>query len=479
MASRKNLSRRSSDSSILSKKRKIENETLEDRISELPDGFLLQMLSHLPTKDAVASSLLSKSWRNLWTPIHSFNFSNANYTEVRNFKSFVDNALIHSTSSKIKKFVLDFHTILWQPELWKSDSKISQWINFAVGKEVQDVAIYAQPYSSRFSYELPLSMYTCSSLITLTLTNWVFDKRLNIAWNSLTSLTLHSTSLDDEDIVKLLSSCPALEAMELSFCEKFHSLKITSNLKRQTLSNHLLPDVQGNEVLEINAPHLKHLDISGDLGKLNVGYLTFSDICITVGKREAGIDEDDCPYYHQVIRNLVLDYLDKLSNVTELIIGSWFAKVVFMLQLESVILPKLRCKCLTLKLGVSKYNMYGIASLLQNLPRLESLNIHIKPKTYNDSPCELVQRYLDEVNDINFWRWIPNHLFPNLKNVKIVGCVGKCMRMWSTMGFCKLFKLLKFLLKNVEALQKLVIVAERRECDFCLERCVPAFIEIS
>lgn len=49
-----------------------------------------------------------------------------------------------------------------------------------------------------------------------------------------------------------------------------------------------------------------------------------------------------------------------------------------MLRLESVILPKLRCKCLTLKLGVSKSNMYGIASLLQNLPRLESLNIHIK-----------------------------------------------------------------------------------------------------
>ncbi|WMV26454.1 hypothetical protein MTR67_019839 [Solanum verrucosum] len=213
--------------------------------------------------------------------------------------------------------------------------------------------------------------------------------------------------------------------MELSFCEKFRSLKITSsNLKRLTLSNHLLPDIRGNEVLEINAPHLKHLDISGYLGKLKcrqvnvsslvIASLTFSDICITVGKREADIDEDECPYYHQVIRNLVLDYLEKLSNVTELIIGSWFAK-------------------------------------------------------YNDSPCELVQSYLDEVNDINFWRWILNPLFPNLKNVKIVGCVGKCMRMWSTMGFCKL---LKFQLKNAEALQKLVIVAERRECDFCLESCV-------
>ncbi|XP_015073035.1 F-box protein At5g03100-like [Solanum pennellii] len=482
MASRKNLSRGSSDSLILSKKRKIENETLEDCISGLPDGFLIQMLSLLPTKDAVASSLLSKRWRNLWTPIHSFYFSNANYIDVRKFKSFVDNALIHSTSTEIKKFVLDLRTILWQPELWRSGSKISQWIDFAVGKEVQDVAIYAQPYSSHFSYELPLSMYTCSSLITLTLTNWVFHKRLNIAWNSLKSLTLHSTSLDDDDIVKLLSSCPALEAMELSSCEKLRSLKITSNLKRLTLSNHLLPDVQGNEVLEIDAPHLKHLDISGDLGELKcrlvnvsslvVASLTFSDMCITVGKRESEIDEDECPSYHQVTRNLVLDYLEKLSNVTELIIGSWFAEVVFMLRLESVILPRLRCKCLTLKLGVSKSNMYGIASLLQKLPRLESLNVHIKSEIYNDSSCEHVQSYLDKVNDINFWRWIQNPLFPNLKNVKIVGCVGECIRMWSTMGFCKLFKFLKFLLKNAKALQKLVIVAERRTCIFCSESCV-------
>ena len=43
-----------------------ERETmLEDRISELPDGIILHILSYLPTLIAVQMSLLSKRWRHM------------------------------------------------------------------------------------------------------------------------------------------------------------------------------------------------------------------------------------------------------------------------------------------------------------------------------------------------------------------------------------------------------------------------------
>ncbi|XP_060198825.1 F-box protein At5g03100-like [Lycium barbarum] len=455
-----------------------EEETLDDRISHLPDALLVQILSLLPTRDAVKSCVVSKRWRYLWTSIYNFLFIDGNYNNVENFISFVDHVLTHSTCSKIKKFQVDFHH-----RDWEFDSKISQWLGFAVEKKVEDVVLHSCLFAYNLSYELPLSMYTCSSLITLNLSCWVFDKALTIAWNSLKSLKLDSTELEDDYIVKLLSSCPALETMELSFCEGCRRLEITSsNLKRLTLKNRLYFSFGGDESLEIFAPHIQHLDISGDLGELKcrlvdvsslvIASLTFSMRCITDYLEEDDIEEDSCYDYHQDIRNLILDYLEKLSYATELIIGGWFAQAVFMMKLEGVMLPELRCKCLTLKLHVSEHNLYGIASLLHTSPLLESLNIHIESQFNDSSSCQLELSYLAEVDYINWPSWIPNTVFPNLKNVKIVGCLRECLKDWSESGFCKLFELSKFLLKNAVALQKLVIVAKRRKCCDCSESCV-------
>lgn len=46
-----------------------------------------------------------------------------------------------------------------------------------------------------------------------------------------------------------------------------------------------------------------------------------------------------------------------------------------MLQLDGVHIPELKCKCLTLKFYISEYNLYGVATLLQTSPHVETLNI--------------------------------------------------------------------------------------------------------
>nr|XP_016515843.1 PREDICTED: uncharacterized protein LOC107832501 isoform X3 [Nicotiana tabacum] len=282
MASR---NKKNGDSSIsnLGSKNGVE-ETL-DHISQLPDAILVQILSRLPTEDAVASCVLSKS---------------------------------------------------------------------------------------------------SSSLIALELTRWVFDKRWVIVWNSLKSLNLHLIGLDDDNIVNLLSGY--------------------LNLRDDGIM----------ESLEIIAPHLQHLEISGDLGhfmcrRVNVSSLvtaslTFEITCIAMF-------EDTCGDYHQVSRNLVMDYLEKLSHVTQLRIGSWLAEVVFMLQLDGLPLPELRCKCLTLEMNVS--------------PLLETLNIHLGVELINYH-CGFELSYFDKGVNINLQNWISNIVFPSLKNVKIVGCGEEC-----------------------------------------------------
>ncbi|XP_070029551.1 putative F-box/LRR-repeat protein At5g02700 [Nicotiana sylvestris] len=117
--------------------------------------------------------------------------------------------------------------------------------------------------------ENPADMFTKWSAFITNTVNIIFTEfipnRLVIAWNSLKSLKLDTIELDDDDIVNLLSGCPALE-VKLLF-GGFRRVEITSpNLKRLTLAGHMKPHYHGNEEsLEIIAPHIQHLEISGDL----------------------------------------------------------------------------------------------------------------------------------------------------------------------------------------------------------------------
>jgi len=48
---------------------------MADLISSIPDDILLYILSSLPTKQVVATSVLSKRWNPLWRSVPSFDFS--------------------------------------------------------------------------------------------------------------------------------------------------------------------------------------------------------------------------------------------------------------------------------------------------------------------------------------------------------------------------------------------------------------------
>lgn len=50
---------------------------LEDRISKLPDAVLCHILSFMPTKYAVLTSVLSKRWQYLWTCVNTLDLDNS------------------------------------------------------------------------------------------------------------------------------------------------------------------------------------------------------------------------------------------------------------------------------------------------------------------------------------------------------------------------------------------------------------------
>ncbi|KAI8541796.1 hypothetical protein RHMOL_Rhmol08G0089800 [Rhododendron molle] len=98
------------------KGQKLSEQPYEDRISNLPNSLIAQILSCLPTKYAVATSVLSTRCKQLWTSITSLDFDDmllscpqnqsTDPSMQRSFMSFMRRVLLHHVSC-VQRFVDD------------------------------------------------------------------------------------------------------------------------------------------------------------------------------------------------------------------------------------------------------------------------------------------------------------------------------------------------------------------------------------
>ncbi|XP_057444870.1 F-box/FBD/LRR-repeat protein At3g14710-like [Lotus japonicus] len=150
-----------------SRKRRKSNKG-QDMISNLPDFIIGRILSLLPTKDAVRTSVLSKNWTYKWTFITDLHFEDkGRYSNriVRRslFLSFVHRVLLYLNSSSIQSFSLTISE-KYEP------CHVDHWISAVVSRRVKKLCIYSkkeQAFSSHslMKYksleELVLNVYHC------------------------------------------------------------------------------------------------------------------------------------------------------------------------------------------------------------------------------------------------------------------------------------------------------------------------------
>ncbi|KAI3768951.1 hypothetical protein L6452_00047 [Arctium lappa] len=244
----------------------IEHTHMIDVISNLPDCILHHILSFMPTKEVVKTSILSTRWKNLWASVPNIDFDDAllyasevdgrHPPEVTSFVNFVERVLRLRDASNIEKFRLSCRVCF-------NASQIHSWIYDAIMHNVQelDLCLLAEDPSV-----IPRSMFDSKSLVSLKIEmNCVVELPSRISFPRLKILHLSLVTLSNDDSTeKLFSGCPVLEELVLLDCEWM-------NLKNIAISSSTLKSLSIDDL-----PYFGPLDDpSGCKIKIDAANLTF------------------------------------------------------------------------------------------------------------------------------------------------------------------------------------------------------------
>ncbi|XP_077238126.1 putative F-box protein At1g49610 [Tasmannia lanceolata] len=466
-----------------------------DQISELPDPILSNILSFLPTKDAVRTSILSTRWKDLWTYIHNFDFSFSLYKRQENhewddsgnegFVEFVDRSIRHHRGSKIEKFFLSFG-------FQKKFFNVNRWIFLVLTKHVELLHLdflgvpcspnlpdrsclydnvfrvpdrsvlynmFGVPYSAdppdRFQLCTLLfdSFYHLESLKVLKLYHCVVPSKSFKGFQSLKTLYLSYVKLNDS-LQEIISGCPLLEDLDMTHCDDIRRFKISSpNLQLKRLKLHKCSVF---DIIEIDAPNLILFDVSDSVwGTAKFSLKNLSALSHASLDLDFSVDGD--LLQQSVSRRHLKTILEGVCHAKVLTLNSSCIQVFTTWEVRSLPSPLSECKCLILHVGLEKWEFPGMVNVLGSSPDLESLIINILPR------CQVhVNKPFKRAHDFDereFWQsreaFIPC-LEHNLKTVEIGWASG--VRRGNAVYFL-LQKLLmvKFLLKNAMVLEKMTI----------------------
>ncbi|XP_075666438.1 putative F-box protein At1g49610 isoform X2 [Castanea sativa] len=349
----------------------------EDRISDLSDSIILSILAFLPTKDAIKTGVLSKRWVQLWTSIPSLSFSDAGYFKnAKVFASNVDSALLLHSAPKLSNFLLEF----WYNSQFKT--RVDDWVRFATAAKVDQLSLKlsSNHYKNSEAYVLPEDLYANEFVSEFEFCFCKIFPTGVVNWSSLKRLCIGYTALPEEAIAKVLMGSPKLEYLELCNCCQVKLLGIVSDsLRKLVIKDHLRHSYFPAVELEIVAPKIESLEI---LGNFDRNKCRIKDVSALV---EAKLDfhmsmgcrckkEDACKEYQDIVRGL----LESVHHVKELTVGPWCLMVLSIMSVKHRPFPSLKCKRLTVKTSMKKWDFLGIASLLQSSPYVETLVMDIK-----------------------------------------------------------------------------------------------------
>ncbi|CAH2064218.1 unnamed protein product [Thlaspi arvense] len=212
----------------------------EDRIGALPDDLLVKILSLVPTKDAVATMVLSKRWRSVWTMVPKLDYLETNNDGV---KKLVIGGLLGRLLRRL---------------FGKSDEQERRQWRFID----ESLKVHKAPVLEQLAIELGPG---CDP-VDVDVGKWIdkaVDTRVRLGLSSV-------VYKDDDSLARLLSSCPVLKhlAVERHDQDKVKIFNIQAPLLECLFYNYVELGAQyyGQDMdagnLVINSPALKKIFIA-------------------------------------------------------------------------------------------------------------------------------------------------------------------------------------------------------------------------
>ncbi|XP_010512962.1 PREDICTED: putative F-box/LRR-repeat protein At3g18150 [Camelina sativa] len=335
-----------------------------DSISSLPDVLIQQILSFLPTKIAMRTSVLSRRWRHVWPNTPSLSFDFIGLRNIRNPADFINETLSRYTARKMMRFHLDSYHVRDCPP-----HDMNQWIEFAMSRNAENLSLYLSYTNSHGC--IPHSFYANSSLKQLKLRSCNYlVTRCSVSWTSLKKLSLHYCNISEESFAKILCGCPILKILKL-YCPTQPRVLDLSKSPRLRVLKIERKYVWVTGATHIVAPHIRYLRLANSrlpCTLVDVSSLTEAKLDIFFSRVKQELKAD-------FLQVMVLEILEKLKNVQKLTFGENFLKILSLVELRGVSLPIFKVQVLTLRTTISQYVIHGIVRVLQNSPQLKKLTL--------------------------------------------------------------------------------------------------------
>lgn len=230
-----------------------------DKVSRLPDELLEKVLTFLPTKEAVSTSILSKRWEHLWMWLPKLEYDDQHYSESerKRLRCFIVRSLPLHKAHVIESLRLKLsNSHYFKPQVIK-------WIvATAVSRNVLELDISCSSYPEKLNI-LPSNLYTSKSLVILKLGDWILlDVPPMVSLPSLKTLQLQEVVYSSEEsLQRLLFNCPVLEELKVDIWKYDNTRNFTIIVPSLLSLSLFIPFDYGIDGLVIKTPSLKYFKL--------------------------------------------------------------------------------------------------------------------------------------------------------------------------------------------------------------------------